>query len=743
MSRLPAGAGFDWHAAAAQQFSAVKPSVHMLKGWFRVELCVRSDAPTGIAQLYVDYGDGFRDGNTVSIPYVSGQLHKRQILFKHWVRGLRVDLVAVEGAFSLHNLTLYPVLAPYARTSMLNRLWGVDNDSADRMYRRESYWKDICAKAKDSGDSPHEFLYALYSRSFVTGGEAQHEYVRWLREVEPLSLPMSTEVMRQLAVWPERPLISVLLPVYNVAESFLRDCLDSVLAQSYPDWELCIADDASTEPHVRAVLEEYRRNDSRIHVLFREKNGHISAASNSAYSMARGEYVALLDHDDTLSEHALYFMVQAINARQGIQIIYSDEDKIDSDGRRSRPHFKSDWNPDLFYAQNYVAHLSLYRRDLIQKIGGFREGVEGSQDQDLLLRCLPHVESAQIHHIPRILYHWRAVAGSTAHSSDEKGYSTAAGLKALRDYFGSHGPEGVELEVGDLPNIYRVRWPIPTPAPRVTLLIPTRDKRELLEACVRSILDKTTYCHYEVLILDNGSIQPDTKVFLAKIQAEDSRVRVLSYDHPFNFSSINNFGVEHARGVLIGLINNDVEVISPDWLTEMVSHAMRPDIGCVGAKLYYGDDTIQHAGVVLGIGGVAGHSHKYFRRGRSGYFSRLRLVQNVSAVTGACLLVRREIYKAVGGLNERDLKVAFNDVDFCLKVREAGFRNLWTPYAELYHHESKSRGADDSPEKQARFRCEVAYMRRRWGALLSKDPYYNPNLSRAREDFSLTMVPAD
>ncbi|HHL8379246.1 TPA: glycosyltransferase [Escherichia coli] len=497
-----------------------------------------------------------------------------------------------------------------------------------------------------------------------------------------------------------------------------------------------IADDKSPKEHVQRVLREYEAKDPRVKVVYRQQNGHISAASNSALQIAIGEFVALLDHDDALPEHALLFMAQTIHSQPNARILYSDEDKLNAKGERFEPHFKSDWNPDLFFSQNYVSHLGVYHHDLLKKIGGFRLGVEGSQDQDLLLRCLPHVQADQIVHIPRVLYHWRTVEGSTALASGEKSYTTDAGIKALQDYFATRQP-GVKVEAGRVPNTYRVCYPIPEPAPLVSLLIPTRDRRSLTETAVRSILEKSTYTNYEILILDNGSVEAETLEFFSQIQEEDHRVKVLAYDYPFNYSAINNFGARHAKGTIIGLINNDIEVINPEWLTEMVSHSLRPEIGCVGAKLYYPNDTLQHGGVILGIGGVANHSHKHFSRTHPGYFARLVCTQNYSAVTAACLLIRKEIFDAVEGLDEENLKVAFNDVDFCLKVREAGYRNLWTPYAELYHYESISRGIEDSPEKIARFTGEVDFMKAKWGTHLEIDPFYSQNLTKTKEDFSI------
>jgi O-antigen biosynthesis protein len=510
-----------------------------------------------------------------------------------------------------------------------------------------------------------------------------------------------------------------------------------VLEQSYPFWELCIADDASIERNVKEVLQEYAKKDKRIRVELRKQKAQISAASNSALKLATGDYVALLDHDGEISPHALHVVVQAINQYPSAKVFYSDEDKIDELGNRFAPQFKPDWNPDLFFSQNYFCHLAVFQRELLKKIGGFRLGVEGSQDYDLILRCLPHTTPSEIVHIPKVLYHWRIFEDSTGLASSQKSYTSEAGIKALQDFFVNQGRKDLSVEPGLEPNTYRVRYPIPEPEPLVSLVIPTKDNLECLEPCITSITNKTTYTNYEIIIIDNQSIDKRTQEYFKRIQKEDRRVRVLSYSHSFNFSAINNYAVYEAKGDLIGLINNDTEVISPDWLTEMASQALRPEIGCVGAKLYYTNESIQHAGVILGIGGVAGHSHKYFHRSAQGYFHRLKVVQNLSAVTAACLLVRKNVYLQVRGFDENSLKIAFNDVDFCLKVKAAGYRNLWTPYAELYHHESKSRGLDESPEKIKRFRSEVDFMKNKWGQILKRDPFYSPNLTLVEEDFSL------
>jgi GT2 family glycosyltransferase len=354
----------------------------------------------------------------------------------------------------------------------------------------------------------------------------------------------------------------------------------------------------------------------------------------------------------------------------------------------------------------------------------------------LVLRISQRLSPSQVVHIPHVLYHWRATAGSTALSASEKSYTSLAGLKAVRSHLDAVAPQA-KVRAGQHANTYRVEWLMPNPPPLVSLLVPTRDKLHLLQPCVDAILKLTSYTHFELLILDNQSTCSQTLAYMKEVAKQDPRVRVLRWDAPFNYSAINNFGVANACGSVIGLVNNDIEPINPEWLEEMVRQVCRPDIGCVGAKLYYPNDTIQHAGVVLGIGGVAGHSQKYFSRNALGYFGRLHLAHNVSAVTGACLLVRKEVYQQVGGLDEEHLKVSFNDVDLCIKVREAGYRNLFTPYAELYHHESVSRGPNDTRAKRAVADAEAQFMRQKWGKLLDTDPCYNPNLTLVHEDFSL------
>lgn len=562
-------------------------------------------------------------------------------------------------------------------------------------------------------------------------------YSRWIDRHDRIDEAAREAIRTHIGRFENAPLISVVMPVYNPKPEWLAQAIESVQRQLYPNWELCMADDLSPDPAIRPLLERYAAEDPRIKVTFRERNGHISAASNSALELAKGEWVALLDHDDLLPEHALYCVADAINRNPSARLIYSDEDKIDESGRRRDPYFKCEWNQDLFYSHNMFSHLGVFQKQLLDEVEGFRIGYEGSQDYDLVLRCIERIDAGAIRHIPRVLYHWRLHATSTASGVEAKPYAAVVGERAIDEHFSRRDVNAKATYIG---YGYRVRYALPSQQPLVSLIIPTRNAVHLMRQCVGSVLGKTTYQNYEILIVDNGSDDPEALHYFESL-ADDPRIRVLRDERPFNYSALNNAAVGHARGELIGLLNNDVEVITPDWLSELVSLALQPGVGVAGAKLLYPDNTVQHAGLVLGILGVAGNAHKHVPRATRGYFGRAALTSDFSAVTAACLVMRKSIYQEAGGLNEGDLAVAYNDVDLCLRVREAGYRNVWTPFAELYHHESATRGKDDDPARRQRFDREVDYMKRRWGRLLTSDPCYSPNLTLERDDFSLAWPP--
>jgi glycosyltransferase involved in cell wall biosynthesis len=566
---------------------------------------------------------------------------------------------------------------------------------------------------------------------------ARNNYQKWLAVFYASSPGMVAEMCSQAERFARKPLISIVMPVFDVNPAWLIDAVESVRRQIYTNWELCIADDLSSKDSIRSLLARLAEEDARIKVVFRKERGHISAASNSAIELATGEWIAFLDHDDRLSTHALFWVVHTINNSPDAQMIYSDEDKSDELDKRTEPYFKCDWNPDLICSHNMFCHLGVYRSTLVAAVGGLRVGFEGSQDHDLTLRCSERIDPSEIHHIPRVLYHWRIHASSTASETAAKPYAAMAGVKAINEHLGRRG---IDARAEATQHGYRVRYALPKNVPLVSLIIPTRNGVRWLKPCVESILLKTTYRKFEILIIDNGSDDIETLDYLHTLQSKND-IRVLRDNRPFNYSALNNAAVAAADGDLIGLINNDIEVIEADWLSEMVSHALRPEVGAVGARLWFPNDTLQHGGVILGIYGVAGHAHKHLPKPQTGYVGRASLIQSLSAVTAACLVVRKSIYQAVGGLDEVNLPVIFNDVDLCLRIRQAGYRNIWTPYAELYHHESASRGIDSTPAERARFESEVAFMKSRWGDALLQDPAYSPNLTLDSEDFSFACPP--
>ena len=541
-----------------------------------------------------------------------------------------------------------------------------------------------------------------------------------------------------MAAWAEAlqepVVISVLMPVFNPKPEWLQEAIDSVRSQLYPHWQLCIADDCSTDPRIRPLLEAAMVADPRIQVVFREHNGHICASSNSALELVDAPWMALLDHDDLLPDEALIWVAKAIIDHPDARLFYSDEDKIGQDNVLFDPYFKGDWNPVLMEAQNMFCHLGVYSTELVRQVGGFREGFEGSQDHDLVLRCSEQIRRDQIVHIPRALYHWRVHPQSTSSGLSAKSYSVRSAERAITEHFHRIG---LPLE--------RMRWnssgfhpklALPNPVPRVSVIIPTRNGIEVLKPCLTSLLECTCYPDLEVLVVDNGSDDPSTLEFLADLE-QQGRIKVFRDPSPFNYSALNNRAVQQTNSELVCLLNNDIEVIDPGWLEELVVQVLRPGVGAVGAKLLYPDRTIQHGGVVLGVGGVAGHAHHRCPEDHGGYFSRAQLTQEMAAVTGACLLVRRSHYEAVGGLNEEHLKVAFNDIDFCLKLRELGLHNIYAPEARLIHHESVSRGDDLSCEKAKRFAAETAWMLNQWDDQLNHDPAFNPNLYLHNMPFSL------
>lgn len=544
---------------------------------------------------------------------------------------------------------------------------------------------------------------------------------------------LDKNIKQEIDEFQKKPLISIVMPVYNVDTKWLDLAIRSIEAQWYENWELCIADDKSTNSKTIEYLQNIK--NSKIKVKFLENNLNISGATNEALTIANGEYIALMDNDDEITPDALYEVIKAINDT-GAEFIYSDEDSIMENGTFTIPHFKPDFSPDLLLTHNYITHFSVLRKELINKVGGLRSQYDGAQDHDLFLRIAEVANS--IYHIPKILYHWRIIPTSTNSNPHAKPKAMENAREVLVDTLKRRNIKGAVEHLTNMPYFFRVKRDL-VDTSLVSIIIPFKDKPELLKMCIESIVNKSTYKNYEIIGISNNSTEQETFDEMKRLETLDSRIKFYEYNVPFNYSKINNYAVNtYAQGEHILLLNNDIEIISQDWIESMLEHSQRKEIGCVGAKLYFPDNTIQHAGVIVGIGGVAGHAHKCFSKNNVGYFNRASIIQNFSAVTAACLMVKKTIYEEVEGLNEEDLKIAFNDVDFCLRIQEKGYRNIFTPFAEAYHHESISRGYEDSPEKIQRFKKEESYMKERHKNILKKgDPYYNQNLTLDREDFSL------
>lgn len=592
-------------------------------------------------------------------------------------------------------------------------------DTANIFQKTLRYWKNyglkntikkVCQKLSGQRD------YGNYEDFLKKYGVKEEELARQRQEV-----------------FENGPCFSIAVPLYQTKEKYLREMIESVQAQTYTNWELCLADGSGREHSLQPVVGEYIAKDKRIKYCLLDSNEGIAGNTNEALKMADGDFVVLTDHDDLLSPEALYQCAKAVQKEPQTDVIYSDEDKVDMSGKKFfEPHFKSDYNIDLLCTMNYICHLFVVRKDVMERAGLFESCYDGAQDHDFILRCTEKAE--HIVHIPKVLYHWRCHAQSTSENPESKLYAFENGCKAVKAHYDRIGIPA-EVEQGPFYGMYRTHY-LWKEQPLVSILIPNKDHVTDLKKCMDSIEEKSTYRNFEFIIVENNSTEEETFAYYKEIEKRDN-VRVLYYKEDFNYSRINNFGAKEANGEYVLLLNNDTEMIEPDSIKEMLDVCMRPDVGIVGAKLLYEDNTIQHAGVIIGFGGVAGHAFIGQDRDDNGYFSRIISVQNLSAVTAACLMVRRSVFDEVEGLNE-EFKVAFNDIDFCLKVRKAGYLVVYNPYAQFYHYESKSRGQEDSADKVARFQQEIGLFGERWGELLEHgDPYYNPNLTLDKADFSL------
>jgi glycosyltransferase involved in cell wall biosynthesis len=534
-------------------------------------------------------------------------------------------------------------------------------------------------------------------------------------------------------------LFSIILPVFNPEPREVELAIESILRQTYTNWELCIVDDHSDDEDISNILESFAIRDSRIKLRIREKNGHISLASNDAIAMATGDYLTFLDHDDEMVPWALDSLVRSIDSNPKAKMFYSDEAIVDIRSRVVSGHIKGGLNRTLAWSYNYFCHLTAYSKSLMDQIGNFRIGMEGAQDYDLALRALEVLNDSEVIHIPEVLYYWRSGKNSTSKSIEKKPYALKAGMQAVADHLERTGVRGKVQRAELFTTAFRVHLEVLEEENSVSVIIPTRDNLEKLSTCIDSILKNTKYTNYEIIVVDNGSQNQATLSYLSMLK-NLPQLRIVRIDHPFNYSNLNNEAAKIATGRHLLLLNDDTQVINQEWMMELVSFSQLPFVGAVGAKLLYPDLRVQHAGVILGIGSVAGHAHRLLDRNDPGYAGRAVLHQDFMAVTGACLMVEKDAFWKVGGLDEQ-LAVSFNDVDFCLRLHQLGLRNVFTPHAQLIHHESVSRGADSSPENIARALTEIDFMIKRWGELLQNDPYYSINFSNQSNVYSFAKPP--
>lgn len=572
----------------------------------------------------------------------------------------------------------------------------------------------------------------LKSRHKLQGIDNDYDYGEWYQLTKPDEEELETQ---KKEVFDYRPKLSIVIPAYKTPERYLKEMLQSIKEQTYQNWEVCVADGSPRGESSERVLKKFAEQDKRFKYVILGENKGISGNTNAAMDMATGDFIVLADHDDTIPPHALYECVKAINMDPEYDVIYSDEDKLDMDGKALfDPHFKPDFNPDLLTSVNYICHLFVVNRDLVDAVGGFRQEFDGAQDYDFIFRC---TEAARkIYHIPKVLYHWRCHQNSTASNPESKMYAFEAGARAIKAHFQRCNIPVESVEKGVDFGIYHTKFAIKG-EPLVSVVIPNKDHHSDLDLCIRSLMEKGTYKNLEFIVVENNSTDKATFSYYERIQKEYPNVRVVTWEKGFNFSAINNFGVKHARGEYLLFLNNDTEIIEKDVIREMLGYCQREDVGAVGARLLYQDDTIQHAGVVVGFGGIAGHTFIGLHRAENSYFHRAMCAQDYSAVTAACIMTKKVLFDQVEGFTE-ELAVAFNDIDFCMKIRSLGKLVVYNPYALLYHYESKSRGLEDTPEKVARFNREIAIFAKRWPDILRNgDPYYNPNLTLRKSNFAL------
>ncbi len=700
--------------------------------WVRMQFRLEVDRDEwSWPRLSFDLGTGDFNGLGVPFPRATALAPDVELVFNvpTNLRATRLRPVARPGKFGLGTVKIEVVGKLRAVGHMLRVIAATDGFS-----RAVRMLADTIAPTADPA-SRWEARHQI-ARRYMDVQSGERGYADWIQVFEAKSNLISGQGLDSHG-WSWQPAISVLIPVCSTNAPFLHATLDSVRQQTYPNWELCIACDQPAKALLEMILRNYAEGDSRIRVVYRNTNGHMAEASNLALAQATGDWVVLLAAEDCLHPQALHFVAEAIVTHSFASLIYSDEDKLDSNDERYDPYFKCSYNYELLLAHNTVRHLAAFRRSLVADVGGFRREFEGAENYDLVLRVIERLCSDQVLHLPRVLYHKRATS-HTSLTSSMNCHVADAGRRAVAEHLQRRGVHGSVVPAPEAPTMNRVRYSLPQPNPKVSLIICTRDRLDLLAPCIDSIVERSTYSNYEVVIVDNGSVEEDTVRFLDGLPCE--RFRILRDDSAFNFSALNNRAVQAASGEYVCLLNNDIKIITVDWMEELLSFSTQPDIGAVGARLWYPNGKLQHAGVILGLVGVSNHVHRNLKRGELGYFGRAALHQSFSAVTGAALMIKKSLFIQVGGMDE-ELLVTFNDIDFCLRVREAGYRNVWTPYAEMIHYESATRGRETTLQETARAEQETLLMKRRWGHLLRSDPAYSINLSIEAEDLRLAWPP--
>lgn len=608
------------------------------------------------------------------------------------------------------------VKLPVILNKVLDKLPGGGTIGKGVQFLRKNGWKSFVKRAGSK----------IFVETF-----ARSDYEDYRKAVMPSEEDLREQRNR---VFEYQPVFSIVVPLYKTPKKYLTQLIESVKEQTYSNWELCLSDGSGEGSPLQNYLQKLSGQDRRIKYIYTGQQLQISQNTNEALKEATGDFIVFADHDDLLTPDALYECVKVLNEKPGTEMIYSDEDKVSMNGKKYfQPHFKSDYNPDLLCSMNYFCHLVVVKRTLVEQTGYLNPEYDGAQDYDFVLRCTEGTE--HIFHIPKVLYHWRAHADSTAENPESKRYAFEAGKRAVQAHY-DRLKIPAKVEEGEYPGLYRTvyTW---KEQPLISVLIPNKDHVDDLSNCINSIESKSEYRNYEFIIIENNSSEEETFAYYKKLEKENPRARVVYWEGEFNYSAINNFGAAAAKGEYLLLLNNDTEIINSDCLWQMLGYCMREEVGIVGARLYYPDNTIQHAGVVVGFGGIAGHAFIGLGREENGYFSKIICAQDYSAVTAACMMTKKSVFEQVGGLSE-ELKVAFNDIDYCMKVRETGKLVVYNPYAELYHYESKSRGLEDSPEKKERYYKEMEYFVKKWPDIMEQgDPYYNPNLTLSKADFSL------